>query len=876
MESRRNPSRSRQIRPPGSSAAVNGSWLIGLIVGMVVMWSRPNLVHAAFTEQIAVDPKAISLANSVTADPPGIAAIHYNPAGLSHMPEGKYVTLGLTLPFIKKTSYFDQDPNFEGFLGGFKDDPLAGTKGTNSGGRMYMPILNQELNYLFSPDLGLSYREKGSKWTFAVGQYAPFAVGFTHHDKDDPVRYGAQYVYRQHLVYVAPAVSCQLTDTFSWGLTVGLGQTAMGGALDMRAPNDMVALTKVIGDSTEDLEIPILSELTFPPPWFGGGVGPYDRLASFDMAMRDDFSPNFNVGLLWEPYRWLSLGAVYQSPIKVQLTGHYHFEYSDEFRRMIDWFGSSPTLLMISGMLNLPTHSVPSQRGTVTSEYEFPQRVQLGIKLKPFRRLTLLADLHWANWSVLHEDRYTFDQDIQLLQLIKVLGYTGGNRDLVLRRNFKDTWHWSVGMELQLTDWLAWRVGYAYRPTSVQMELYDSLYALPDLAFYSTGFNIKLRNEIQIDLGFGYLVNDELKIPDNSSSLLNSTDPFTPVYNPYAGLNYRQKTEVFLGSLKFTMPLEVMSEMLDHTLDLLNPFSSGEHRPKGRVALKKTGGPSRLAANKALARTTELSVSANHHTLHSPLPEDPGDVRPGPRTYILELAAFDRFDRAQMARACYQASGQAVEVIQDNDLWRVCLGNYASVQEAESAQARLGLFEARIHPRPVAKTAAEAGPYTLEVARFASRQRAEMATHFYALAGFKPRLAAARESGRGPSWTVRIGHFESMAAALAYQQIHALPEATVDLTHSDQAPEAGMPFALCLAQFQSAERARLAQDYYRSQGLTVTLQHGAGGYALMLGQFGSSRLARRYQTGLDLPEARVVSLKEGRADQAMATAGAGF
>ena len=93
----------------------------------------------------------------------------------------------------------------------------------------------------------------------------------------------------------------------------------------------------------------------------------------------------------------ISLGTVYQSPIKVQLTGKYRVDYSDEFQRMIDWFGSSPTLLMISGMLNLPVNSVPYQSGTVTSEYEFPQRLQFGLKLKPFKRLSLMADLHWAN-----------------------------------------------------------------------------------------------------------------------------------------------------------------------------------------------------------------------------------------------------------------------------------------------------------------------------------------------------------------------------------------------------------------------------------------------------------------------------------------------
>ena len=45
---------------------------------------------------------------------------------------------GLTVPFINKTSRFTTDPDFEGFLGGLKDDPIAGTEGTNSSARMIL------------------------------------------------------------------------------------------------------------------------------------------------------------------------------------------------------------------------------------------------------------------------------------------------------------------------------------------------------------------------------------------------------------------------------------------------------------------------------------------------------------------------------------------------------------------------------------------------------------------------------------------------------------------------------------------------------------------------------------------------------------------
>jgi long-subunit fatty acid transport protein len=554
------------------------NWLIATVVWILIT-SAP-CAYAAFHEQLAIDTVAISLANTVTARPPGHMSIHYNPAGLSQLPDGKYFSNGLTIPIIEKTSCFKQDPDFEGFLGGYKDDPVDGKCGTSSSGRMYIPFYDDTIDFLLAPTLGLSYRKPGSKWTFAVGQYAPFAVGLVHGDDGDPSVYGGKSVYQQHLVYIAPAVSYQMTPTISVGLTVGLGQTAMGAEVDMRAPNDLVALTEVLGEATEGLEIPILSELTLPPPWFGGGLGPYDQVASFSMDARDDFSPNFNVGFLWEPSGWLALGACYQSPIKTQLTGTYRFDYSDDWQRMVNWFGSSPLLVITSGVFDLPMEPVSQQSGTVTTKITFPQRAQFGIKVKPLSKLSLMADLHWADWSVLKQDKFIFDQDIQLLKLVKMLGYTGGNDTLILERNFEDTWHWSVGLEYDILDWLTFRCGYERRISSVQAELFDLMYALPDLENFGAGFGFRLKNGMTIDIAGGYVINESYVVPNNTSTNMNSTDFTNPVYNPYAGLDYEQKTVTYMGSVKMSMSTEVMAEMLHHQMEMLknilgflNPFS---------------------------------------------------------------------------------------------------------------------------------------------------------------------------------------------------------------------------------------------------------------------------------------------------------------
>lgn len=550
--------------------------LLGASVAVGALLAASCPARASFDEQMAIDATAVALANNVTAAPPGLMSIHYNPAGLAKLGDGSFFSQGVSVPIVRNTTKFEADPNFRGFAGGFNQDPLAGMESTNTGVRMYLPFYGT-LDFQVAPSVGISHRNADSPWTFAIGQYAPFGAGIVN-DKNDATRFGGQSVYQQHLIYAAPAVSYRVNKTLSVGASVGLGQTAMGATLDMRSPNDLVAMTKVLGNATTGLEIPIISELTFPAPWFGGGVSPYDKLATAELRLRSDFSPSFNLGVLWEPNDWFSFGACYQSPIKVHMEGRYNITYSDAWQRMVNWFGSSPTLLIISGMLGLPNRAVPNQSGTVKMDTEFPQMVNLGITLRPFDRLKLFSDIHWANWSAVKEDKFVFDQDIQILQFVKVLGYSGGNRELVTARNFRDTWNWGVAAEYRLLDWLYLRGGYERRNSSNPPGYYDMLHPIPDLDSFGTGFGIKLKSGVDFDVGLGYMVG-KIRIPDNGSVNLNSTEFTKPVYNPYAGLNYEQRMRIYIASVKATMPLHVMGEMLDSQMEMvkkvlkmLNPF----------------------------------------------------------------------------------------------------------------------------------------------------------------------------------------------------------------------------------------------------------------------------------------------------------------
>jgi len=534
---------------------------------VVLFFATP--CFAVFHEQLAISTRAISLANTCTADPPGMMSMHYNPAGLSELAGGKTFEQGLTLPVILMTSRVEADPDAEDFLDRWGPnaedpadrDPLAGTEGT-TGPIMYIPIYNDTIPFLVGPSMGLSSRKDDSKWTFAVGSYAPFAAGFTHDESDDPLRFAAKSVVQQHLIYASPSASYKVDDTLSFGFSIGFGQTATYATMDMRAPSDMIALTKILGESTEGLEIPIVSELTLPSPWFGGGVSPYDKLAQISLKLRDDFSPSYNLGLLWKPKNWFSFGLCYQSEIKVEQIGRYSVEHAPHFTAMMNWMSQGMVLPVAAASLNLPTTGEDQYGYVSSSSFSYPQRVQAGVKLQPIDQFKFLLDLHWADWSIVKEDRFTFDQNISLLRLVNIMGYGEPPNQMVLRRNFEDTLHWSTALEFFPTEWLTFRLGYEYRPTSVQYDLYDGLYSLPDLHNIGTGMGIKLANGVSIDLAFAYIYNNSFTVPNGASSQMNSDDWTKPVYNPFVGLDYYQESKIYIFSGAVSMPLDVF---VDHT-----------------------------------------------------------------------------------------------------------------------------------------------------------------------------------------------------------------------------------------------------------------------------------------------------------------------
>jgi len=512
-------------------------------------------VQASFMEQILVHTKAISLGNSVTANPPGHMAIHYNPAGLSKLDDGIIFSQGFALVRLERTYKFKPDLSYnEKFNPQY--DPVAYEKGAVRNGRIYIPFAGPiNLPVLVAPvPFGMSYRKPCSKWTFANGIYAPFAGGFEH-SHEEPERFQGEAVYLQHLIYASPSVSYQVNDQLALGLSFGMGQSAMGALTDIRAPA-IVDLTNLLSD--------LGSRGIKGIPPFNVDIGIFDKVADLEFDMRDDISPSFNFGILYQPLHWLTLGLVYQSPIKVDLVGRYRFRYSDEVMEMLDWLKTQTGMSEDIWDRSHVNKNIESGRIEMV-DFEFPQRVQAGVMIKPFSRLSCMFDVHWSDWTSTDAYVMKFDQNIQVIMMTEMLGYEGPGYQLVYPKHFDNKLHYSVGFEYEMYDWLNVRLGFEDRQTCAKDHLFD-LFSLPDVYLYGAGLGIQWKPGLDIDLGFAYLTYNDYLVPNNTSTNLNFTGSGTPVYSPFAGQHYETSFNTYIASMNMTITFDLFKDYFERML----------------------------------------------------------------------------------------------------------------------------------------------------------------------------------------------------------------------------------------------------------------------------------------------------------------------
>lgn len=495
--------------------------------------------HAALTENLVTSATAMAMGNAVTADPPGIESIHFNPAGLARM-TGETHMHSLFGASIRVNASFRQGENFN--IGGWTNDPLDGTSAGPVRQKLYLPVIGMpgwRLPAAVVPGLGVAFNKPDSPFTFGTMAYITQAMSIDRGTNPaDPARFDGKLVQLQRLVYLSPAVGYKVSDTLRIGASVPIAHSAFVFNTDMRLPNVFLG---IVG-KTQQGWCPndggnILD--TFGIGLCGGGpegrLNPFQKAANFDMQVTAPMDPTINLGVLWEPNDWFGLGVVYQSGSKTRHTGRYTFTTDPMVRRFVEGLNASLWGPVVGATLGLPQSIPEVQSGNATVTIPFPSHWQIGVKVKPVDYLQFNVDANYTDWGTWDAMTFKFDQSIKLLEMARMFGIPDSTQ-LRIPRGYRSVWHFGFGLQAQVTPKLKLRFGYEPRKSSVPADRIDLVAPLPDTKLYSIGLNYQIDRDKDISITASYMKGD-FNVPARGSCNLNCDNFFNLIYNPYAGMD---------------------------------------------------------------------------------------------------------------------------------------------------------------------------------------------------------------------------------------------------------------------------------------------------------------------------------------------------
>lgn len=538
----------------------------------IILSGCSSLSFAQLGTNLSVDIRSLSMGNAVTADPPGISAIHFNPAALTKIEGLQTDVQGILANFDVKRE-FSVPEGYNVF--GYSDDPLVCNdgpeisadictdfKGTVNGDveyvSLYVPILKKMVDLgeglpMVAPTAGIAYKPPGSKTTFATAIYAPLVAGFGS-ENGNAGNYMGQQVALERITYLSPSIAYEVNDHLSVGASVGMSYQAIGMKTDLRFPNELIGMLRMIDEVVctpfkENQDI-ITDILLLGMCNTEEGMNPFSRFGQLQVSLEQSLSPSYNLGVLWEPTDDFSFGIVYQSAAKMRLKGKYHIDNAKAPRELIKGLMSSPTGQILAAILGFPNSIPASESGLVSMDFEYPAHFQTGIKYKILPDLQVNFDIGWTDYRAWDKFKFEFDRQISALKIAKLLSENIGDASLALPLEFTSPWNFGIGFEYSATDRLKLRAGYEPRTSAIPDNKRNTMIPINNAQLFGLGVGYQFDADTDLDLSIGFLRSRD-KIPANTSSLANQTGVNNILLNPYAGLNIKTDTKVTILGLNY-------------------------------------------------------------------------------------------------------------------------------------------------------------------------------------------------------------------------------------------------------------------------------------------------------------------------------------
>ncbi|CBL45998.1 Hypothetical protein HDN1F_24150 [gamma proteobacterium HdN1] len=541
-------------------------------LGVFLSLAAPMAAQAALTENLTIgNAKALALGNAVTADPPGIDSVHFNPAGLEQM-KGRQTELKLVSgafsielgfgDYIPERKKFMEDTMAKGvFTPQYFDNEAHLSKSKTEGASIMVPITGMvDLPVLFAPIGGVSYQPPESRMTFATNVYSPLMVGFYRAD-NDPGRFIGQRLSFTVFTYFSPSVSFKVNDQLTLGGTITFNYAGVGLDLPFRGGHEGLPF---LWDLQEQACNPNYGKPEVPDS-IGSGDGGWaafvpcepDRnkrlqfnelLGTLQFEVTQPLTFGVNVGALYKPQPWITFGAVYQSRVNMDMEGDFKWTNSDPWMNFL-WpllhdIGKIPG----EGPVQLPNgigKRVVS--GTAKLDMKLPEHYAFGTSIQLTPKYKVNLDYKFTGWSAWKAIPVQFSEPIDFLRLAEYIqpGDATKSDRLVFPLGLEDTWNWAVGMEYQWNDRLALRLGLEDRPSSIPKKYRTPLLPMGSGKLYGAGFEYVMKDNSVMNFSIGYFASS-IDMPGGTSRLGNSMDQRLVIYNPFQGTDIKADLSSYL------------------------------------------------------------------------------------------------------------------------------------------------------------------------------------------------------------------------------------------------------------------------------------------------------------------------------------------
>jgi len=538
-------------------------YILGLV--FIAFTSFSVTAYCALAENLTIaNAKAYALGNAVTADPPGIDSIHFNPAGLALLKKRQYhiklgaVAYGSLKTELHRTQWLD-DKLVQYDL---EETIPADISEDIDGFMVYVPFRGKRNVPVPAGPFGggASYNPPGSRFTFANAAYAPLAGGIKR--KKDSAFGGYQAIEGGiiDLVYFAPSVGVQVTDEFMVGGSLLFHYTGAGVETNLRAPSKTVHFLSELQNGIPAELCSAAAEEGDSPPFFdlcGGAFRTFDNLAHIELDADDPFTLSYNIGVLWQPTSWFSWGAVYQSPVNARLKGTYTARYAPELYDFAQGIINNSSGIDGNGPGTPLTSFVTGEaKGKAEVDFPIPQHFATGVSVWVFDNWKVNFDVKWTDSGIWQDFSAELDGgfDIAAIEILAVGDHILGE-SLTFPRGYKSVWNWGVGIEYQYSDALSFRFGYEPRKGAIPDDKRDLILPISDVELYGFGFSFNREDKSVFELTIGYVTSDQ-DIPSGTSTNLNSYGAIEDIgrgedsyvlYKPFPG--YDAKTKVRLVAI---------------------------------------------------------------------------------------------------------------------------------------------------------------------------------------------------------------------------------------------------------------------------------------------------------------------------------------